>query len=619
MPQQVTPAELSRLNVPGGEGHLYLNVYKEYQAALQTMHAVDFGDLILLTIHLFRTHPDILAQYNRQFRYVLVDEYQDINVAQYLWLRLLSQGSGNICCVGDDDQSIYGWRGAEVDHILRFEKDFPGAVLIRLEDNYRSTAPILEAASHLITQNTRRLGKTLRAASQETEGEPILIRGLWDDREEARFVGAEIESLIHQGHSPTDMAILVRAGFQTREFEERLIVLNIPYRIVGSLRFYDRLEIKDALAYLRIVAQPDDSLAFERILNTPKRGLGTSALQALHQMARSHGVSLFRAAEILVQTDHVKGAGRMALRMLVQDILRWRQALATQPLPLTVKMILDESGYTGFWKKEGSPEASARLENLKELVKVMQEFETLAIFLEHVSLVTDHATGPQDAALSIMTLHMAKGLEFETVFLAGWEEGLFPSPKTLEENGQKGLEEERRLAYVGLTRAKKRALITFAWNRRFYQGWQQTTPSRFIDDLPESCVTLELGQGASRPQWSGSQRSEPQWSGSQLSGSQLSGSQWASKKNATLGGPFSPQGPSPASQGPTFRPKAHSTVDLRPDIVFSDPENGLKHGDRVFHAQFGEGIVRSARGPHAEIMFQSGVKKIMTRFLTQQG
>lgn len=567
LPDDVTSAELSRLHLAGTSGQIYLNLYQEYQAALRTMHAVDFGDLILLNIHLFRTHPEVLAQYHRHFRYILVDEYQDINVAQYLWLRLLSQGSGNLCCVGDDDQSIYGWRGAEVDHILRFEKDFPGCTLIRLEDNYRSTAPILDAASGLIAQNQRRLGKTLRAAAKETAGERVCVRGLWDDREEARFVSSEIESLLHQGHVATEIAILVRAGFQTREFEERLILLGIPYRIVGSLRFYDRLEIKDALAYLRILLQPDDSLAFERVLNTPKRGLGTAALQALHGMARTQNVSLFRAAEFLAQTDHLKGMARSALRALVADIRRWNQMLSSQPLPLTVQMVLDESGYTGFWKKEASPEALARLENLKELVRVVQEFETLTSFLEHVSLVTDHLSAPADAAISIMTLHMAKGLEFETVFLAGWEEGLFPSPKTLEEHGNKGLEEERRLAYVGLTRAKKRALISFAWSRRFYQGWQPTTPSRFIDELPETSVTRDLGQGK-KTTWTAPGRSYT---------------------------------------------AAHVT-----DVFFEDVQTGMAPGDRVMHAQFGEGIVRATAANHAEIAFQSGVKKVMTRFITRK-
>ncbi|MGL6187795.1 MAG: ATP-dependent helicase, partial [Holosporales bacterium] len=371
LPEDVSLGELRRLKVDPETAQTYLKIYTEYQMALRTVNAVDFGDLILLSIQLLLKNPFLLEKYHRQFKYILVDEYQDINVAQYLWLRLLSQGSGNLCCVGDDDQSIYGWRGAEIDHILRFEKDFPGAHLIRLEENYRSTDPILKVASQVISQNHHRLGKTLRAAHPDAHGEKVRVQGLWDDKEEARFIGGEIEDLVGKGHVLSGIAILVRAGFQTREFEERLILLGIPYRIVGAVRFYERLEIKDSLAYLRAVAHPDDSIAFERLLNTPKRGLGPSFLQTLHQTARERSVSLFRAAELLAETNQVRGAARLSLQGLVKDLCRWSQELSVRPLGEVVAMILDESGYTGFWKKENSPEATGRLENLKELVRVV--------------------------------------------------------------------------------------------------------------------------------------------------------------------------------------------------------------------------------------------------------
>jgi DNA helicase-2/ATP-dependent DNA helicase PcrA len=461
---------------------LALHIYGLYQARLKILNAVDFGDLILLCLKLFSEHSDVLARYTTQFHYILVDEYQDTNVAQYLWLRLLAQGSGNICCVGDDDQSIYGWRGAEVGNILRFEKDFPGAVIIRLEQNYRSNAHILGAASVLISQNATRLGKTLW--TEQTGGEKVRIQGIWDGEEEARFVGEEVETLQRQGQRLNEMAILVRAGFQTREFEERFITLGIPYRVIGGPRFYERLEIRDALAYLRIVVQPNDSLAFERIINTPKRGIGTSTLQILHQYARMEEVSLTEATLRLMQTDELRGKAKTALQGLLYDISRWRKQLETTSHGKLARLILDESGYTAMWQADKSPEAPGRLENLKELVNAIDTFESLPLFLEHVSLVMENASGLSTEMVSIMTLHSAKGLEFNTVFLAGWEEGLFPHPRAMSEKGDAGLEEERRLAYVGLTRARERAIITFAASRRVHNQWQSSTPSRFIDELP---------------------------------------------------------------------------------------------------------------------------------------
>ena len=452
------------------------------------MNAVDFGDLLLHVTELLRNNADILAQYHRMFRYILVDEYQDTNLVQYLWLRLLAQGHRNICCVGDDDQSIYSWRGAEVENILRFEHDFPGARIVRLEENYRSTAPILAAASGLITHNEGRLGKTLRPGRLDATGEQVAVVGLWDSDEEARMVGGRIESLRRDGDRLSEMAILVRAGFQTRAFEERLNTLGIPYRIIGGVRFYQRQEIRDAIAYMRLVVQPADDLAFERIVNVPRRGIGEVALRAMHESARTDAVPLMEAAAKLVAAGELKGQARSQLGELLRGFARWRGLLETDGHVVTVATLLDESGYTEMWQKDKSPDAAGRLENLKELLRALSEFETLAGFLDHVSLVMENDEAAEGDRVSLMTLHGAKGLEFDTVFLPGWEEGLFPNQRALDEGGVKSLEEERRLAYVGLTRARRRAVVSYAANRRIYTNWQSSIPSRFIEELPDADV-----------------------------------------------------------------------------------------------------------------------------------
>jgi len=536
------------------------HIYPQYQDRLKVLNAVDFGDLILLCLKLFTEHSDILAQYTTQFRYILVDEYQDTNVAQYLWLRLLAQGSGNICCVGDDDQSIYGWRGAEIGNILRFEKDFPGAIIIRLEQNYRSNAHILGAASTLIAQNTGRFGKTLWTA--QTGGEKVRIRGIWDGEEEARFVGEEIEVLHRKGQSLNEMAILVRAGFQTREFEERFITLGVPYRVIGGPRFYERLEIRDALAYMRIVNQPNDSLAFERIVNTPKRGIGTSTLQTLHQYARFEEISLTEATLRLMETDELRGKAKVALQGLLYNIGRWRKQLESLPHGEVARLILDESGYTGMWQEDKSPEAPGRLENLKEFVNAIDEFESLPAFLDHVSLVMENASANSSEMVSIMTLHSAKGLEFNSVFLAGWEEGLFPHPRSLKEGG---LEEERRLAYVGLTRARERAFITFAANRRVHNQWQSSVPSRFVEELPvEHTERTNMGHSHS----------------------------------------YTP----PKPRVPKIEVREMPTRSLE--------ERDFQVNQRIFHIKFGYGRVSAIEGDKLEIDFDhSGIKKVMKSFV----
>ena len=486
-------------SVPASEASEYDGkapaLYTQYQQRLKELNAVDFGDLLLHVVTIFQTHEDVLAQYQRWFRYILVDEYQDTNVAQYLWLRLLAAGHRNICCVGDDDQSIYGWRGAEVGNILRFEKDFPGAHVVRLEQNYRSTPHILAAAGGVIAGNAGRLGKELW--TQAEPGEKVRLIGHWDGEEEARWIGEEIESMQKgtRGMRPfslDEIAILVRASHQMRAFEDRFLTIGLPYRVLGGPRFYERREIRDAMAYFRLVVSPTDDLAFERIVNTPKRGLGEKAQQKIQVTARENGVSLAQGAAILLRQNGLAGKGAAALSTLLEDLRRWGQLAGDGAVGHVelAEMILDESGYTEMWQNEKTPEAPGRLENLKELVKALEGFENLSGFLEHVGLVMDNDADGDEPKVSVMTLHAAKGLEFPAIFLPGWEDGLFPSQRSMDESGLTGLEEERRLAYVGITRAGEVCTISFAGNRRIFGQWQSQMPSRFVDELPEDHVEV---------------------------------------------------------------------------------------------------------------------------------
>jgi len=486
-PDAIMPAEDT--DYTGGRAR---SIYEAYQARLKALNAADFGDLLLHVVTILRGHPEVLADYQRRFRYILVDEYQDTNLVQYYWLRLLAQAHRNICCVGDDDQSIYSWRGAEIENILRFETDFPGAQIVRLEANYRSTRPILAAASGLIAHNTGRLGKTLRPGRHDADGEKVSVVSVWDSEEEARMVGDRIEAARRSGESLAEIAILIRAGFQTRAFEERLITLGLPYRVVGGARFYERQEIRDAMAYFRVVAQPADDLAFERIMNLPKRGLGDTAMREMHALARAEAVPLAIAAGLALEKGVIKQAkARAALGELLEAFARWRAMLPNEGHVVMAAMLLEESGYTDMWKQDRSPEAPGRLDNLKELLRAMADYETLAGFLEHVSLVMENDEAAEGQRVSIMTLHGAKGLEFDRVFLPGWEEGVFPSQRSLDEGGERALEEERRLAYVGITRARRFAVISHAANRRIYGNWQASIPSRFLDELPASEIKLE--------------------------------------------------------------------------------------------------------------------------------
>jgi DNA helicase-2/ATP-dependent DNA helicase PcrA len=605
--------------VPEGEARSFGNgkgraLYEQYQERLSILNAADFGDLLLHVITLFRNNPDVLAEYQNRFRFMLVDEYQDTNIAQYLFLRLLAQGNRNICCVGDDDQSIYGWRGAEVDNILRFDHDFPGAKVIRLERNYRSTSHILAAASHLIAHNEGRLGKTLFTDVLDPDGEElrVSVAAAWDSEEEARAIGDEIESLQSKGHSLESMAILVRASFQMREFEDRFVTLGVNYRVVGGPRFYERLEIRDAIAYLRIVAQPDDDLAFERIVNTPRRGLGDATLQAAHRLARAQGSSLMVACRQLVGTDELKPKPRKSLSDLIRDFDRWRAELAHMPHPDLAQLVLDESGYTAMWQLDKSPEAPGRLENLKELIRAMEEFESLAGFLEHISLVMENAEDSALDQISIMTLHSAKGLEFDTVFLPGWEEGLFPHQRALDESGASGLEEERRLAYVGLTRARKRADILYAANRRVHGLWQNSLPSRFVSELPADHVEQVtegglFGGGARQTDWGAASR-----------GGASRGGAYASSPPRESGGYFEANS---FQGGRRFTRREQPTLEGVPYSVATNKPNadGVARGSRVFHQKFGMGTVRGVEADKLEIEFdKAGTKKVLATFVEKK-
>jgi DNA helicase-2/ATP-dependent DNA helicase PcrA len=569
-------------------------LYTAYQARLLALNAVDFGDLLLHMLTVLQSHPDVLAEYHARITYIMVDEYQDTNVAQYLWLRLLTGTERNLCCVGDDDQSIYGWRGAEVGNILKFESDFPGATIVRLEENYRSTGHILAAASGIIAHNESRLGKTLYTSADA--GEKLRVNGYWDGADEARAVSADIEAMHADGHDLSQIAVLVRAGFQTREFEERFIAIGLPYRVVGA-RFYERAEIRDAIAYLRLIAQPADDLAFERIINTPKRGLGTASIQALHMQARASDKPLLAAAIDLSQSDELRPAARNALGEFCQNIRRWRDSVGSMHHTDLAKMVLDESGYTGMWMADKSPEAEGRLENLTELVNAMQDFDSLQGFLEHISLVMDGDRESETGEVTLMTLHAAKGLEFDTVFLPGWEEGIFPSQRTIDENGAVGLEEERRLAYVGITRARRNVQLSFAGSRRIHGQWQSSIPSRFVQELPPETVIEDIAQGLGG--------AIPFGRAAQV---QLSG-------DGTFGG----SGETRGGYGPGWRRMAERRAGGIDDgYRASNNKTEFTPGERVFHQKFGMGNITHIDGDKLEIAFdKAGNKKVVAGFVSK--
>lgn len=620
---------LDPAQIPEGDARAFANgkgreLYAAYQNRLLTLNACDFGDLLLHPIRIFRNHADVLKDYHDKFRYILVDEYQDTNTAQYMWLRLLAQRPKgvpqNVCCVGDDDQSIYGWRGAEVDNILRFEKDFPGAKVIKLERNYRSTEHILGAAGHLIAHNEGRLGKTLFTDRTDPDDEKVQVHAAWDSEEEARAVGEEIEQLQRQKHNLNDMAILVRASFQMREFEDRFVTLGLNYRVIGGPRFYERLEIRDAMAYFRLVCQPADDLAFERIVNTPKRGLGDTTVRTLHDYARARDVPMLAAASEIIETDELKPKARKALFDVVTDFRRWQSLLETTVHTELAEQILDESGYTAMWQNDKSAEAPGRLENLKELIRSMEAFESLRGFLEHVALVMDAEQNENLDAVSIMTLHSAKGLEFDTVFLPGWEEGLFPHQRALDEGGRSGLEEERRLAYVGITRAKHRCHIWFVSNRRIHGLWQSTMPSRFLDELPLAHVDVaenEQSYGGYGRGGYGQSRfdkadpfqnnySTPGWKRAQQHRSDATRDNWGTRSGHAV------ERIGYGESGPRGR-----TIDgeLVAKSTATEPSR-FSVGDRVFHMKFGNGNIAAIEGNKLTIDFdRAGQKRVLDGFV----
>ncbi|MGH6808387.1 MAG: ATP-dependent helicase [Ensifer adhaerens] len=620
---------LDPAQIPEGDARAFANgkgreLYAAYQNRLRTLNACDFGDLLLHPIRMFRTNPDVLKEYHDKFRYILVDEYQDTNTAQYMWLRLLAQRAKgvpqNVCCVGDDDQSIYGWRGAEVDNILRFEKDFPGAKVIKLERNYRSTEHILGAAAHLIAHNEGRLGKTLFTERTDPDDEKVQVHAAWDSEEEARAVGEEIEQLQRKSHKLNDMAILVRASFQMREFEDRFVTLGLNYRVIGGPRFYERLEIRDAMAYFRLVCQPADDLAFERIVNTPKRGLGDTTIRTLHDYARARDVPMLAAATDIIETDELKPKARKGLFDVVADFRRWQSLLETTVHTELAEQILDESGYTAMWQNDKSAEAPGRLENLKELIRSMEAFESLRGFLEHVALVMDAEQNENLDAVSIMTLHSAKGLEFDTVFLPGWEEGLFPHQRALDEGGRSGLEEERRLAYVGITRAKHRCHIWFVSNRRIHGLWQSTLPSRFLDELPITHVEVaetEQSYGGYGRGGYGQSRfdkadpfqnnySTPGWKRAQQHRSDATRDNWGSRSgHAVERIGYGESGPRSRTIDGELVAKSTSTEPSRFTV-----------GDRVFHMKFGNGNISAIEGNKLTIDFdKAGQKRVLDGFV----
>jgi DNA helicase-2/ATP-dependent DNA helicase PcrA len=605
----LTPDKVPRREAFGFSDGKGAELYAAYQTRLKELNAADFGDLLIEVLRLFRENPDVLAEYQRRFRYILVDEYQDTNTAQYLWLRLLAGTESNICCVGDDDQSIYGWRGAEVDNILRFEADFPGARVIRLERNYRSTGHILGAAAGLIGHNKGRLGKTL--FTDDAMGERVSLAAVWDDEEEARAIGDDIEALRKAGRRLDGIAILVRASFQMRAFEDRFVTLGLPYRVVGGPRFYERQEIKDAIAYLEVTLNPANDLKLERILNVPKRGLGDTTLRRIHELARARGgVPLYQAAREIVETEELPGRTRKSLADLIATFERWRSVSDGMKHTELAELILDESGYTQMWQHDKSPQAHARLENLKELVRFMDEFDTLEGFLEHVALVMDADAADGGDRVSLMTLHAAKGLEFDVVFLPGWEEGLFPHQRSLDDNGIAGLEEERRLAYVGLTRARRKAKVSFARNRRTRGLWQPAAPSRFVEELPEQ--HLEIAEARSPYAGGNGGRSNPYGrsrfdepgagfaSGYETPGWQRAKEQWGREDRRRSVGPMTIEG----------------------KLVASSTGRGAGYapGERVFHQKFGYGLIAAVEGNKLTVNFdKAGQKRVVDSFVTPAG
>ena len=546
-----------------------IKLYKLYQNRLLTLNAADFGDLLLHVITIFDKHPEIKKLYQNKFKYILVDEFQDTNASQYYWLKTLAEKHKNLCAVGDDDQSIYSWRGADVTNILNFEKDFKNTKTIRLEENYRSTGNILAAASGLIAKNQSRLGKTLWTEGEM--GDKINIRTVYDGKEEAESISDEIESYQRNKNSINNVAILVRAGFQTRTFEERFLKIGLPYQVIGGLRFYERAEIRDAIAYLRLINSSDDQLAYERIINKPKRGLGDKTIRQIEQYSRSSKLNLEMAARKLAETDELTSKASSSIRLFSKKIDKWRLDLSKNKLGELVEIVLEESGYVEMLKKDRSIEAPGRLDNLKELVNAINEFESLQNFLEHIQLVMEGANNQNIETAKIMTLHAAKGLGFPLVFLPGWEEGLFPNQRSIDENGESGLEEERRLAYVGITRAKNNVWIFNANSRLTHGQWIDCIPSRFIDELPDKNIN--------------------RFSSYSNNFKSSIASEWFIANNK-------------------------KEINLSKEYIDENNDNKFKLMERIFHQKFGYGKILEIDGDKVTIDFEkAGEKKLMLTFI----
>lgn len=598
----LNPADLNAADSEAYANGRGQHFYALYQERLKALNASDFGDLLLHVLNIFRTQRDVLDHYRQRFKYILVDEYQDTNQVQYLWLRLLAQERKNICVVGDDDQSIYSWRGAEVANILRFERDFPGTHVVRLEQNYRSTPHILAAASGLIAANSERLGKTLW--TEFTGGDKVKTIGVWDGPEEARRIGEEIERLEREGAPLDQVAILVRAQYQTREIEDRFIQIGLNYRIIGGFRFYERAEIRDLLAYLRVIAQPADDLAFERIHNQPKRGLGAKTLEKMHQHARRTGLPLAAAALQLADSDELPARAAATIAALMRQFLHWREQAETLSPAELLRLVIDQSGYETMLKAERSAESAGRLENLSELARAMEEYATLADFLDHVSLVMDNDARDDGEKVTIMTMHAAKGLEFDHVFLPGWEEGVFPSQRALDEGGLASLEEERRLGYVAITRARRRCTILHAANRRIYGQWTSSIPSRFISELPadhiEQETTMTGGASLWRANWSETEDPFAHVARDRPDRAQARGPGW----QRALATGYETH---PARVPENHRSAASFAAKARTDIAI---------GQRVFHDKFGYGTVTDQEGNKLEIAFEhAGTKRVIDSFV----
>lgn len=574
-----------------------VEIYTSYQRRLKELNCVDFGDLLLLCVDLFRQFPDILEEWQTRFKYIMVDEYQDTNSLQYLFVRVLALKHNNICAVGDDDQSIYSWRGAEIANILRFEEDFAGAKVLRLEQNYRSTTPILKVASSIISKNSERWEKTLW--TDKTEETKVKLFEAFNSKQEADFVATSINDLVRRGLRYNQVAILVRATFQSREIEERLMFNAVPYRFIGGSRFYDRLEIKDIIAYLRLLYQSYDDMAFLRIINVPKRGIGNSSIDKIQGFAREKGLSLYNASKEALGKSIIPKKAENELSSFIECFEQWKYSAHEKSLGAIAKEVVEGSGYMDMWIAENTVESKSRVENIKELFMALESFKSLEEFLEHVSLVSDKEDESEDNKVTLMTLHGAKGLEFDTVFLPGWEEGIIPNQRSIDDLGELGVEEERRLAYVGITRAKKDLYISFSRNRQMYGQWQSCVGSRFIDEMNFDYVQ-KINESNSVEKI--------------MNDPYVSKAFYGNKSSGGLGS-------SGYHGGSSYEKKSFGTEGFKSIDDFRPKKTefrGIKTGMRVNHSIMGEGEVISVQGPIATVNFdKDGSKKIMVSFLSE--